>query len=122
MGNSRIGLRIESRLKEDFENCVPNSSAFLRQCIIERVYGTDSTKWPAYIRVKGYIPVRSTLAGGGEAVGIYTSHLGSSTVSAMDVPPEGVLREEDVNEGILGDGGSTVTLDQMIEEIKRETK
>jgi hypothetical protein len=40
----------------------------------------------------------------------------------MDVPPEGVLREEDVNEGILGDGGSTVTLDQMIEEIKRETK
>jgi hypothetical protein len=139
MGNSRIELRLESRLKEDFEKCVPNTSAFLRRCIIEMTYGADPARWPTYIHTSGrgrpnplvmdtpslvqeIVPVKVSEIPKNIVDMVFGRHLSPSAGSMLDNPPEGIIGEG-ANEGYgVGEDAQKLTLDEMIEAIKNETR
>ena len=134
MAVKQVVLKLDDRIKQDFFKKVPDVSAFLRQCVLEVTYGSDTSTWPFYAGqtlrgrpVKVYtpvepIPVKEVEIPKNIVDTVFGRHLSPSVGSMLDNPPEGIIGEG-ANEGYgVGEDAPKLTLDEMIEAIKNETR
>lgn len=122
---------MDDRIKQDFFKKVPDVSAFLRQCVLEVTYGSDTSTWPFYAGqtlrgrpVKVYtpvepIPVKEVEIPKNIVDTVFGRHLSPSVGSMLDNPPDGIIGEEGYG---VGEDAPKLTLDEMIEAIKNETR